>query len=59
VAQQPSDKVKKHLKDVDVSTIPQDVLDTLDSLSQEELDVLARVRELVRGADDKVKAQIV
>ncbi|HYY64578.1 MAG TPA: hypothetical protein VE688_08190 [Gaiellaceae bacterium] len=57
--QEPSDKVKKHLGDT--SDTSQEVLSELESFSEEELAVVARVRDKLKGigASDKEIAQIV
>jgi hypothetical protein len=61
VQQEPSDKVKKHLGDADMSDKSPEVLDMLESFSEEELAVVARVRDKLKGigASDKEIAQIV
>ena len=59
--QGPSDKVKKHLGDADMGDTSQEVLSELESYSEEELAVVARVRDKLKGtgASDKEMAQIV
>jgi hypothetical protein len=49
VQQEPSDKVKKHLGDADTSDKSPEVLDVLESFSEEELAVVARMRDGLKG----------
>jgi hypothetical protein len=53
--------VAEHLKDSDVDSYSQEVLEVLSGLSDEELAVLARVRLGLdsAGASERIKAQIV